>query len=146
MNLPLPYYASRLMSLPNTVAGYSNTRLRRLQETFDEGQFSSVAPAGYAACSPCGTARAIPSRPTSQMNAASSRATAMIATCALFPLARSLRKRRHNLSCASQARSRLSAWVILRDGAGYRCSRVPDVDSSKQIQPAAYVHSCCRSL
>ena len=37
MSLPLPYYASRLMSLPNAVAGYSNTGLRRLQETSDAG-------------------------------------------------------------------------------------------------------------
>ncbi|CAB3808212.1 hypothetical protein LMG28138_06018 [Pararobbsia alpina] len=35
MSLPLPCYASRRMPLPNMVAGYSNTGLRRLQETFD---------------------------------------------------------------------------------------------------------------
>jgi hypothetical protein len=32
MSLPLSYYASRIMPLPNADAGYSNTGLRRLQE------------------------------------------------------------------------------------------------------------------
>jgi hypothetical protein len=32
MSLPLSYYASRLMPLPNADAGYSNTGLRRLQK------------------------------------------------------------------------------------------------------------------
>ncbi len=37
MSLLLPYYASRPMSLPNAVAGYSNTGLRRLQQTSGGG-------------------------------------------------------------------------------------------------------------
>jgi hypothetical protein len=59
----------------------------------------------YAASALCVEARVIPSRPTSQIKPISSRATAMMATCAHFPLATSLRYRRHKRSCASQARS-----------------------------------------
>ncbi len=44
MSLPLPYYASRLMPLPNEVADYSNTGLRRLQETLDICIFLPYSP------------------------------------------------------------------------------------------------------
>jgi hypothetical protein len=92
MSLPLPYYASRLFAVAKRGRGLLEYRAAPPSENSSMSYISEpLGTSRYAGCEFCGEARDIPNRPMSQMKPASSRATAMIATCAVLPRATSLR-------------------------------------------------------
>lgn len=104
MSLPLPCSANRLMQVAMFSHGlpeyWGYAAFRKL---FSRCWSNLNGRVGYAACAVPGTASDIARRLTSRMKPASSRATATVAMFGFLPRAASLRYRRHNRSCVSQA-------------------------------------------